>query len=323
MKLVKFIRYFLLLGIALSLLGLTAYDWYSRSITVFILILILGLFLIYVVLSNYKESVNSEPWELKKIDWHDFLFAYFAAIFTYNLTMYDQVSSVLSSALVGLVGGTIFKNHDKAMFAGSFLGMAAGSVFGAWGFVLASLVMAFVFVFTKPIYQGVGGKLGTIAFTGAIISYLITDITPTVGITFSITEGLYLVIASVVGAILTRVISNVKDVTIVQASSVVGLLFVVFFDYETYSLSPYIALCGFGASFVGMSSKHQMKNIFIVGIGGLLFGVLFYLESNLFGGFGGKLGTTAFISSLVVIGLTNLIPLKLKKPIDSSNQMIL
>ena len=316
MKLIKFFGYFGLLSIALTLLGYTAYDWFNRSLIVFILILVLGIFLIYVVFTMYKDNVNSESWELKKIDWYDFLFAYFAAIFTYNLTMYDQVSSVLSSALVGLVGGTIFKHHDKAIFAGSFLGMATGTVFGAWGFVLASLVMAFVFVFTKPLYKGVGGKLGTIAFSGAIMAFLLTDITPSVGYTFSIIEGLYLVIASVVGAVLTRVISNLKDVSIVQASSVVGLIFVVFFDYETFSLSPYIALCGFGASFVGMTNKDQMKNGLIVGLGGLLFGIIFYLESNLFGGFGGKLGTTAFISSLVVIGITRVMQSFSKKKVQ-------
>lgn len=313
MKLIKFLGFFGLLATALTLLSMTAYDWFDRNLFVFISIVIFGIFIIFVIYKLYQSNVNSEPWELNKIDWHDFLFAYFAAIFTYNLTMYDQVSSVLSSAMVGLIGGTIFKNHDKAIFAGSFLGMAVGTVFGAWGFVLASLMMAFVFVFTKPLYKGVGGKLGTIAFTGAIIAFLLTDITPSVGIAFSVIEGLYLVIASIVGAVLTRIISNIKDVTIVQASSVVGLLFVVFFDYETFSLSPYIALCGFGASFVGMSSKQQIPNIILVGIGGAVFGILFYLESSLFGGFGGKLGTTAFLSSLFIIGLYQIYQLIINK----------
>jgi len=305
MKLVKFFGFIGLLFVPLTLLGLTAYDWLYRSVFVFIAIILMGLLLIYFALRMYQQNVNSEPWELKKIDWQDFLFAYFAAILTYNLGMSGHISSVEASVIMGLIGATIFKKHDKAIFAGSFLGMASATVFGAWGFVLASLLVAFVFVFTRPLFKGVGGKLGIVAFTGALLSFLLLDLTPSVGITFTLIQGVYLVIASVVGAVLTRVIAKIEGTSVVLASSLVGLIFMTFFDNDSFSLSPYIAICGYGASFVGMSDLKQMKNSYIVGFGGLLFGIIFYLGSNVFGGFGGKLGTTAFIASIITIGIVN------------------
>lgn len=307
MKLVKFFSFFGLLIFPLILLIYASIEWFHRSIGVFVAIILLAITLIYFVIKKYKINVKNDEWTLNKDDWIDFLFAYFASIMTYNLAMFDQISTVFASALIGLIGASVFKKREKAIFCGSFLGMCDPTVFGAWGFILAGLLMAFVFVFTKPIYQGVGGKLGTVAFSGAIIAYLLLNITPLPAVNFSITEGIYLVIAAIAGAVLTRLLSTVNGVSVVQASSVIGIFFVILFDYEIFSISPYIAIVGFGSSFVGMTSKANLDKVWMVGFGGLLFGIIYYLSADVFMGFGGKLGTIALISSVMTIGLRTLL----------------
>ena len=126
-------------------------------------------------------------------------------------------------------------------------------------------------------------------------------------VSFTLIEGLYLVLASITGAVLTRLISSMNGVSVVQASSVTGLVFVILFDYDIFSISPYIAIAGFGASFVGMSSKDNLSKWWMVGIGGMLFGIIYYLTEDVFMGFGGKLGTIALISSLLTIEMMTLI----------------
>lgn len=307
MKIVKFLSFLGLLIIPMILLIFASIEWFQRSIGVFVILVLIILIFLYFALKTIRDNVNNSSWEIKKDDWADFLFAYFASIFTYNLAMFDHISAVFASALVGLIGASVFKKHEKAIFAGSFLGMAEATVFGAWGFIVAGLVMAIVYVFSKPLFEGVGGKLGTVAFTGAVIAYLLQDLNPLIGIQFTLTEGLYLIIASIAGAVITRLFSRIEGVSVVQASSVVGLFFVILFDYELFSISPYIAIAGFGGSFVGMTSKNHLNKIWMVGTGGLLFGVIYYLSSGVFSGFGGKLGTIAFLSSVITIGLFKMI----------------
>lgn len=289
------------------LLIFASIEWFHRSIGVFVMMVLLILNFLYFALKTIGQNVNNDKWEISKEDWIDFLFAYFASIFTYNLAMFDQISAVFASALVGLVGSSVFKKYEKAIFAGSFLGMAEATIFGAWGFILAALIMAIVYVFSKPLFKGFAGKLGTVAFSGAVIAYFLQDLTPLQGINFSLTEGIYLIIASVAGAIITRVFSQIEGVSVVQASSVVGILFVILFDYEIFSISPYIAIAGFGGSFVGMTDKKHLNKIWMVGTGGLIFGIIYYLSSGVLLGFGGKLGTIAFLSTVITIGFFKLI----------------
>ena len=67
---------------------------------------------------------------------------------------------------------------------------------------------------------------------------------------------------------------------------------------------PYAAI---GGSFIGMSTKKNVKGFESILLASLIFGVIFTRSSQFFEGFGGALGTSACISVLTAISWRKLI----------------
>ncbi|GAA0878240.1 hypothetical protein GCM10009119_12080 [Algoriphagus jejuensis] len=67
---------------------------------------------------------------------------------------------------------------------------------------------------------------------------------------------------------------------------------------------PYAAI---GGSFIGMSTKKNIKGFESVLLAALIFGLIFIHSSKFFEGFGGALGTSACISVLTAISWRKLI----------------
>ena len=84
----------------------------------------------------------------------------------------------------------------------------------------------------------------------------------------------------------------------------VGLVFFVFPNCVPDPLAIEIPLVFMGTSFVGMTGSHLVPQRFLITLGGLLFSGIYIATATLFVGYGGKLGTAACVSSLVIVGLT-------------------
>ena len=68
----------------------------------------------------------------------------------------------------------LLKEAPAAAYCGSFVGMSSPNVAGNMLFILfAGFVAGVLLVFSKNIFQGYGGKLGTIAFGGVALTYLV------------------------------------------------------------------------------------------------------------------------------------------------------
>ncbi len=94
------------------------------------------------------------------------------------------VNVVVASCLIGLIGTFLplkkvgnEKNIQAAIYAGSFAGMcSAGILTGPLEILALSILGASFFILTENILHGLGGKLGTIAFTSVTLVYLIKEI---------------------------------------------------------------------------------------------------------------------------------------------------
>ncbi|OOG76732.1 hypothetical protein [Algoriphagus sp. A40] len=89
----------------------------------------------------------------------------------------------------------------------------------------------------------------------------------------------------------------------VLASSLISLLIalaVLPFGESSEWLGP-IPYAGIGGSFIGMSTKKNVKGLESVLLAAIIFGVIFSRSSHFFEGFGGALGTSACISVLTAI----------------------
>ena len=84
--------------------------------------------------------------------------------------------------MVGILGAYIpqfislpkAKDYAIPVYCGAFVGMSSALVLSnIWLVLLASVLAALLFVISKNIYLGVGGRLGTIAFMGVTLATVI------------------------------------------------------------------------------------------------------------------------------------------------------
>lgn len=116
-------------------------------------------------------------------------------------------------------------------------------------------------------------------------------------------EELIWIASGVLAAVSTYWLHTRFHLNPVLASSVVTLLIalaVVPFGDSTGWLKP-IPYAGIGGSFIGMSTKKNVKGFESVLLAAIIFGVIFTSSSSFFEGFGGALGTSACISVLTAI----------------------
>ena len=89
-------------------------------------------------------------------------------------------SSVISSAVVGLLGSFVTSRKyslinicPAAIYSGSFAGMCSVELVGNFSnIVLISLLGSLIYFILDKLFSGIGGKLGTVAFTSVALFYL-------------------------------------------------------------------------------------------------------------------------------------------------------
>lgn len=82
-------------------------------------------------------------------------------------------------SLLHLIKSDLFKGSDFAFYAGVFVGCTnlTWSTENLWFIALGGLVVGFLFVFSKNILIGVGGRLGTFAFLSVwLVDYLVSKL---------------------------------------------------------------------------------------------------------------------------------------------------
>lgn len=106
-------------------------------------------------------------------------------------------------------------------------------------------------------------------------------------------QTIILIAASTGGAVLTYILQKF-GLSVVAASSAVGLTGALIAHFTGV---PHLAAVIFAGSFAGMTGTSVGSYPLIV-IAGLLVGVFYLISLKVFVGFGGRLGTIAFISSV-------------------------
>ncbi|TYT62771.1 hypothetical protein [Natrialba swarupiae] len=235
------------------------------------------------------------------------------AVVTFLASVSLGLGPVVASALVGVLAGVFVPRVAVPAYCGSFVGMASPSAFPSLEYVAAAgVISGIAYVATTESFDGVGGKLGTIALCGCLATVVLTGLeygTPTApqwGI------AAVVVAVAVVAAVATLLASVRLELGAVVASGLVGVVAGVAFPAagigvsalapETASTLAAVAFC---ASFVGMSSVDRLSTAGVAGAGGLS-GLVFLAVTPAVTGAGGKLGTIAFVSCLAVLGALEL-----------------
>ncbi len=237
-------------------------------------------------------------------DGFDFLGVLLGGTITFFLQSFFGLNAVLASSAVGLAGEVFFKRQSTAVYCGSFVGMASPALFiHVPSVALASFFASITFVLTKGLFQGAGGKLGTIAFIGSLFSVGVFRYTPYSDAVPPWNAGGMVVLFAVCGAYITYVLNHRFKLGPVAASALVGLAAgsVLPFIYSQETGLMY-ALMVFCATFAGMVSKGRIPKAAGMIPAGIVCAVLFSYSAPFLGGTGGKLGTIAFASILTQNG---------------------
>lgn len=122
---------------------------------------------------TYTSAMTGASIELK---YDIFIVFTIGSLGAYFINERYKIGAVVSSSLFGLIFGLILPNIfangtllATALFCGSFIGMSTTKKLTTKGsFVIASIIASTLFLYTEPFFDGLGGKLGLIAFASSI-----------------------------------------------------------------------------------------------------------------------------------------------------------
>lgn len=122
---------------------------------------------------------------------------------------------------------------------------------------------------------------------------------------------LIIIITGTTGAVLTFYLSENKKQGPVRASAILSLIVGLFFYSFPEALNPYltkhIPIVFVGTSFIGMVSSKTVANQKTIALAGVLFSIIYINKNHTFEGYGGSLGTMAFIALLTSMGFVVLV----------------
>ena len=77
----------------------------------------------------------------------------------------------MAASLVALIASLIISAYGVPIYCGAFVGMTSSRLLINYTELsFAAIVAAVLFLLTDRVFNGCGGKLGTIAFTGTLIT---------------------------------------------------------------------------------------------------------------------------------------------------------
>ena len=115
-----------------------------------------------------------------------FMMVTLGSILTYYINYQFQTGTVIAAALVGTISSFIpnmlkgknleFINEiPKALYCGAFVGMTSSLIANGFLFIfIAGLLAGTLYIASTNTFIGIGGKLGTIAFGGVAMAFLLT-----------------------------------------------------------------------------------------------------------------------------------------------------
>jgi hypothetical protein len=214
---------------------------------------------------------------------------------------------VISASLVGLVASLISPKTSVAAYCGAFVGMTSDILFfNYYEVALAGVIAGIVFIFTQDTFNGVGGKLGTIALVGTAITSLSLQREFILLPIANWQTNAAVIIVCMVAAPLTFYFNIARKHGPVLASSIVGITAGLVLPVIFPQNGPTLAVVAICASFAGMTSEERCPTFWHILITGFFTSIIFVYSTPLLGGAGGKLGTIAFGAVLGTCGLKQL-----------------
>lgn len=175
MKIKKTLLYsllFLIAALQCLFLGSIIYEQHLQlSVFVFTVLLVF-------LLVSYFHTYIKE-YHIQYDSWKGAIWIFIGASSVWFLRNKLGLDAVLATAIIGVMAGLLpvvlkrnkyFSQVPAAVYCGAFIAMT--NIQKEFSFILiASGFAFFAFVLAKSIMNGIGGKLGTLAFVGVVLAY--------------------------------------------------------------------------------------------------------------------------------------------------------
>lgn len=229
-----------------------------------------------------------------------FLAVVVGALISFWLNINMGLGAVVAAALVGVVAQVVAPAYAVPLYCGSFVGMASPRVLDSAQFALAAAIAGIIYVLAQDVFNGFGGKLGTIACAGCCLGAVFSRKTFLSSGIPGWDVGQKIILTSVIAAVVAYYINVRMGKGAVFGSAIVGLVGGLVLPSLFPEVGGTLATVCICASFAGMSSKARISNEGLMAVAGVIAGLVFMFSSPHLGGAGGKLGTTAFGSVIAV-----------------------
>lgn len=290
-----------------------ASHFYFSHIIIVILLLLLTLSTMIQTSYFLRLDLKSDCIKTTNRILEDFYMLVAGAILTFFLVKLG-LSAILASALVGVAGSLLIKQSALAIFTGSFVGMTSIHIFTDWELLVAAIIAGILFSYGKEAFPGIGGKLGTTAFFGALPVLLIrhpatfdfiNDGTDLTHLDYSTGFIIVLIALCAIASYLTYYLSDRWLKNIVLSSSLVAIVAELSLHFIMDSNAGILSAAIYCATFAGMSTKKRLHPESVFLLAGALSGFIYFNSNPIFAGTGGKMGTSAFIASMAAKMITD------------------
>jgi len=176
-KIISVITFFLIIAIHLIFLTSILVEKVNEIWVLLGVILVTSL----ITYAYYHSTTDQEDHFLA--DLQDIFYIAIGGIFTYFLSVELKLGAVIAAGIVGTIASIppylhkkskIFSRIPATVYCGAFVGMSQKTLASNYSFILfACLLTGILFIGSKNLFNGYGGKLGTLAFGGVAFTSLL------------------------------------------------------------------------------------------------------------------------------------------------------
>ena len=176
-KIFRIVAFFLFTGCHLAFLLSILFEKVNNFWLILGILVSTGL----ITYAYYHKNIQEEAHFLD--DLQDIVYVSLGALLTYYISIDLKLGAVIAAGFTGTLASylpnifrksTWIKRVPVAAYCGAFVGMTAPAVSSGYTFIIFSAFLTgALFVSAKNVFNGFGGKLGTIAFGGVALSSLI------------------------------------------------------------------------------------------------------------------------------------------------------
>ena len=308
-KIAPAIGFLILSLIVLAVYGLGTFEAWTLQPVAGIVLAVITLGLVYKIASLARDLGKVQVGDVfSQKNLLNFVAVIGGLVVTFFLNQTVGLGAVVAAGLVEVLAALFLPQYGAPIAAGAFAGMASTKLlYGLGAEALAAVVAGAVYVLATGVFDGFGGKLGTIGVSGCIFAGICTAGVFTSPAVPGWNVGWMIVVVSIVAAVVTYIINHQFKHGAVMASGIVGVVAGLLLPALIPEIGGTLAVMAICASFVGMSSNKHFPTALPLAVAGLFLALIYIYSSPYLGGAGGKLGTMAFGSALAVKGFMDLL----------------